>query len=406
MIIPIIFIFLGFNLSPLYDTTDYKYLLQYEPGVISYQDLDFFGIGRGYFRKSLLPRTETYFSLRYFKKYYSRKADYFLSIRPSPSIYIREDNTSLGFNLSVNGDWNYYPLKDYFFTLLGGDFTGVWYNRESVRYYSVSGEIRAGIGVGRIIPIMPIYKALKIEQELMNLGMLTGSLSKDKLEEIADQVRERGEYDDPRHFWRDLESVIVNSEQFKENNLGAVPTIRIDKILSSYPYMHRYYLENKYVDIFEIVPKRFEAVYPYRRGRGFKGELYFGNLYNKHYVTSCYDRESNKNFVGARFNYSHPLSINLQFSFNSIAEVFITDSIYWRKAAIEVDLTYELFNQMFTYWKYNYNGLGKWLGRTSLGFIYYIDYKMALELRGEVLYSEKNNDFKGEIFLGFNYLFF
>jgi len=46
MTVPIIFVLLNFTLFDSNDTTGYKYLLQYEPDVISYENLRLKGYGR------------------------------------------------------------------------------------------------------------------------------------------------------------------------------------------------------------------------------------------------------------------------------------------------------------------------------------------------------------------------
>ncbi len=394
MVIPVILAFLGFSLPQLYDTAGYKYLLQYEPDVVSYEDLSLRISGGGYFLYSEYDDVTEYSSLSYLKRYYSHKIDYLLSVNPFQSIYKYDEDRMFDIGISLSGYGKYYPIPNYFFGSLGGKFRSI-FRRDSLNQSSISGEFTAGVGIGRIIPLSPMDKALRIEQELMELGVISNPLFREDIKRIADQIGKKEEYNDPRDFWRELESSITKSEQIEDNRLGAVLTIRIRNIIKMPSFSYRKY-------------KR----YPALRCRGFEGEIYGGYLYRNPFP-SLYYKKVNKNFIGVRFDYSHPLSVRLQFTFSSIGELFLLESLDLRQATIKSDLTYEVLNRLFTTWEIEYSRrdissdvidyIEIW--ESSLECRYFIEYKMSVFLKNDLIYSPESREYKFRLSTGFNYYF-
>ena len=98
-------------------------------------------------------------------------------------------------------------------------------------------DVTPGVGYGRFIRVTPLAQAVRIEQFLIDEGVIKGPLSKETLIALAQVIERRGEFETqfgdrykPRWF-RAMEEVIAESGMFVEGGFGAVGTLRVDEVL-------------------------------------------------------------------------------------------------------------------------------------------------------------------------------
>ncbi len=369
-------------IASINDSIGYNYLMEYYPGVVSYHNLYFYGNLRYDFEKSESSREGSSMQMDYYKRYYSLKNDWYLMINPYGS-FNREDNENeLYAYLRSEGDYKVYPFSAPFFASLGGNFQGWWRNADTSDFRRVSGELEAGIGFGRMIPLSTAYEVLKIEEELSELGNLDKNISKEDLALITDFLRNKGHYLDVREFWRDFENLIKNLEGFNSDRLGAVPTIRIDEIINRGSYTYRM-----------------------NRDRGYEIRGYTGFKFSKDYGTSP-EINYEDFFLGGRFRYSRPISTKLQFRFDLEGETYVSDSIEIKNINISSSLYYEVLKKLYLtlnagYYnvKDRYYEIKREYFSVSLSPTYYIQYRLSFGLRGTYYYYT-SNDYNGETYRG------
>ena len=392
-------------LSNFENSSDYKNLLTYEPEVLIFQDFSLVGLTRVRFERLSIKDSYIYEWLNpvYYRRYYSNKYEYDLSVSCKEVIYgYNYKDTKLYINFGFQGIGKYYPINELLFTSLSFNLIPEFYKEDSwnKRFF---GETQVGFGFGRMIPISPMDKAIKIQKELLELGVITDSFPDEILKEIADIISQKANYNDPRDFWRELEWIIISSGLTEGEKLGAASTIRLNEIFITYiPW--NWSFPERTRDIYDLRGSYFRSVYKNLlegRERGFEVEIYIGDRYRSNHS------KSNNIFLGGRFDYSYPLSPKLQISFNSIGEFFTGDTLKWRKANVKSELTYEVYRKLFTRFGFRYNGLNPYyLWVISHGFDYLIEYKMVLSTDFSLIYSADKNDFYGRFSLGLNYLFF
>jgi hypothetical protein len=390
-------------LSSFENSSDYKNLLTYEPELLVFQDFSLVGFTRVDFKKLSIKDSYILEWLNpvYYRKYYSNKYEYDLSVSGKEIIYYYKD-TKLYINLWLQGIGQYYPINELLFTSLSFNLIPELYKGDSWDR-RFTGEIKMGFGFGRMIPISPMDKAINIQKELLGLGVITDSFSDEILKEIANIISQKANYNDPRDFWMELERIIVSSGLTEGEKLGAAPTIRLNEIFITYiPW--NWSVPERTRDIYDLSGSYFRSVYMSLlegREKGFEVEIYIGDRYKSNYS------KRNNLFLGGRFDYSYPLSQKLQISFNSISEFFTGDTLKWRKANVKTELTYEIYRRLFSRFGLRYNGLNSnYLWVISHGFDYLIEYKMVLSTDFSIIYSADKNDFYGRFSLGLNYLFF
>lgn len=400
-----IIIFSTFFAPELDSSSNYKNLLTYEPEKLIYHAFSIFINTR--LRLIDMEMDDyclsEYLSSGYQRRYYSPEFEYKLAITGRQNISVYENSKRYHFDFGINGMGEYY--------ILDGLFSGSFHFGMNPRVYKLdkwhkflSGEVQIGLGLGRLIPIAPMDKALKIQKELIESGVITESFAIETLKEIANLIALQSNYNDPREFWNELESVIANSGLIEGNKLGAAATIRLNEILKSnitwnlsYPRLGGY----RYFGGPLAIPKDFPEIVLSERMRGFEVEVYLGGRYR-----SGGNYEDNF-FIGGRFDYSYPLSPKLQISFNSISELFPGDTIKWRRARVKTELSYEIYRRLFSRLRLSYNGLNTAeLWTITAGLDYLIEYKMLLSPDISFIYSNRDNKLYMRFFLGFKYQFF
>ena len=97
--------------------------------------------------------------------------------------------------------------------------------------------VTPGLGYGRFIHVTPLARAVRIEEYLLEEGLIEGPLSKETLVALAQVIDRESEYRTnfgPRYRVRWLEAmeeVIAESGRFVHGGLGGVGTLRITEVL-------------------------------------------------------------------------------------------------------------------------------------------------------------------------------
>lgn len=370
----IMLLFLIGFVASVNDSIGYSYLMEYDPGVVTYHNLSVYGNGSYYFEESHSESGRSSLNVNYYKRHYSLKSDWYLGINPRGSFSRRGEENSISAGFRGKGDCKFYPISAPIFLSSEGDLdlTGSWRDGEGSDYYITQGELRAGIGFGRMIPLSTAYQALKIEEELVELGKLDENISKEELKQVADFLSNSSRYLDAREFWQDFENIIKNLKGFNTDRLGTVSTIRIDEIINK---------------------GKGSYIYNMSRDRGYAVKGHAGYEFYGRSSTTGTDIDYKRYFLGGNFTYSRPLSTKLQFLFDSRVETYVSDSIEIKNLNISSSLYYEVLKKLYLtltsgYYSYmsRYNERKREYLSISLEPTYYIQYRMALSLRGDVSY--------------------
>jgi hypothetical protein len=406
----IILIFLiGGLFSSSNDTLGLIFLREYDPEYLSYHHLSVGLNEYGYLRSDSYNSVSVYGDFDYYRRIYSRSKDFYFWIQPYQYFYFNEGDFSWSSRGYLKGVFQWYPISLPLFTRIQGNFHGDYSERQENNIIKDGlGEVEVGLGFGRIVPLSDAYKALKIEEELIDLGELSGKFNRGDLEKISDQVMRKSKYLDERDFWRDLDSIVAETESFRHERLNAVSAIRINKILGT------------------SLKSRLSSI-SYMSGvdRGCEADLYLGYLYRYSKYTSGISGEDliNKEkalYTGVRYDIAHPLSVKLHLYGHSIGEAYLSDSVGLKEINLEVGLNYEVFNHFFSDFGIEYlNGTRRYSawGRDEERFsliwrnIYYIDYKMSVSINGSFSYflrsgGDHTDHFRGLLSTSFDYHFF
>ncbi len=94
-----------------------------------------------------------------------------------------------------------------------------------------------GVGYGRFIRVTPLALAVRIEQFLLDEGVLKGPLSKETLIALAQVIERQGEFETQFgdrykiRWFKAMEEVIAESGMFVDGGFGAVGSLRVDEVL-------------------------------------------------------------------------------------------------------------------------------------------------------------------------------
>jgi len=395
----IILIFLiGGLFSSSNDTLGLKFLREYDPEYLSYHHLSVGLEGRGYLRSDSDNSIGGDGNFDYYRRIYSTTKDYYFQVYPYQYVHYNEGNFSFSSRLDLQGGFKLYPFSIPLFTLIEADLYGS-YEERSETDISKNGiaEVKVGLGFGRIIPLLNAYKTLKVEEELTDLRELSERFGRRELEKISDQIMKKDRYLDERDFWRDLDSVITETESFKHEKLNAVSAIRINEILSS-------------------SLNRSGVKLPFLSGidRGFETVFYCGYRYRYSRIIDDYfdedqTREEKDIYSGVRFDFAHPFSVKLHLYGYSLGEGYLSDSLGLKEINLRVGLVYEVFNNFFSDLSIEYcNRKNRYLtGPQDAGYIsldwrniYYIDYKLSIAFNGYLNYYMRRRDDDSNVFSG------
>jgi len=406
----IILIFLiGGLFSSSNDSTGLKFLRGYDPKYLSYHHLSVGLNGYGYLRSDSYNLVNSYGDFDYYRRIYSTSKDFYFRIQPYQNLSFYEGDFSSSSRGNLGGTFQWYPFPLPLFTQIDGKLHGDYSKRpeNDIRKDGVA-EIKLGLGFGRIIPLSDAYKTLRIEEELIDLGELPGRFDRRELEKISNQIIRKNKYLDERHFWRDLDSIITETESFKHGRLNAVSAIRINRILGT----------NAKVRLSSVS-------YLYGFDRGYEMGLYLGYLYRYSKYTSGISGEyySNKEkglYAGVRYDVAHPLSVKLHLCGHSSCEAYLSDSVGLKEVNLSIGLNYEVFSRFFSNFSIEYlnseRRYSSW-GRDEEYFsfdwrnIYYIDYKLSISFNSSFYYffgreDDITDSFRGLLSTSIDYHFF
>jgi hypothetical protein len=107
--------------------------------------------------------------------------------------------------------------------------------------------VTAGLGYGRFINATPLARALRAEEELRQMGVLTSGMRDEVLLDVAKilapevRAKYRQEYDEwERYYYADIEKEFQKSGKLKDDELGSMGTLVLRDVLDEY-ISDRYY---------------------------------------------------------------------------------------------------------------------------------------------------------------------
>ena len=107
-------------------------------------------------------------------------------------------------------------------------------------------DFTPGVGSGRFIRVTPLAQAVRIEEFLMEEGVIKGPLPDETLVELAQVIERRGEFeatygDRYEVKWlKEMERIVLESGQFAHAGLGAVGSLRVYEVLFEERVNERY----------------------------------------------------------------------------------------------------------------------------------------------------------------------
>lgn len=400
------------------DTTEYKYLLKYEPEEVVWQDFIFM-TGAKLASRNIIDYNSFNEKLHpgYYREYYSNRYEYYISAELVESFQHHElyDYEYISFSTILKGGLEYYLKKNLFFVLsdIKTKYNYCDWINSNYSNKGIVNEFQIGAGIGKVIPIFNMDIAIEIQNKLLELGMLEKEYTYRKLNDIADMIGKRSKYNNPEVFWKELEKEITDYEGYAGERLGAAATVNINRIINENLNWSWTYNRLNNISLGHGVYCTSEATYYkkwkdyhkqpiFNREKGFQIKCYAGNRYfreNSNVVT-------NKIFLGGIFNLEYPLSSDLQFSLSTNSEFFMGDTIKWRKADLQTALNYKLFNNFYTGFSLKYNGLSHAFWKTSIVSNYIINYRLVFYADAGLTYSSKYYEYRDHIKIGFKYLIF
>jgi hypothetical protein len=392
------------------DTTGLNFLKEYDTEYLSYHHLSVSLNEYGYLDSDSYNSASVYGDFRYYRRVYSRSKDFYFWVQPYQYFDFYEGYFSLSSRGYLIGTFQWYPLSFPIFTLIQGDLNGDYSKRQGTDILkSGVAEVEVGLGFGRIIPLYDAYKTLKVEEELINLGELSGKFDRRDLEKISEQIIRKEKYLDERDFWKDLDSIITETENFKNDRLNAVSAIRINRILGT-----------------SLRTKLSRISYLSGVDRGYETGLYLG--YNYRYYSRIdeigdedYANKEKEIYAGVRYDVAHPISVKLNLYGHSSGEAYLSDSLGFKEINLKAGLNYEVFNSFFSDFSIEYSNNTRryytWDREDEERFsliwrnLYYIDYKLSISVNGSFAYSLRRGDdhtnlFRGSLSSSLNYNFF
>ena len=114
-------------------------------------------------------------------------------------------------------------------------------------YDQPASSLTVGVGYGRFIEATDLAKAVRIEEFLIKEGELSDHLPKETILEISKIINREGEYRDKygetyeKEWYKDMETVMRESNLLKEGGLGAIGILRIEEVLEREDIADRFY---------------------------------------------------------------------------------------------------------------------------------------------------------------------
>jgi hypothetical protein len=114
-------------------------------------------------------------------------------------------------------------------------------------YDQPASSLTVGVGYGRFIEATDLAKAVRIEEFLIKEGELSEHLPKQAILEISKIINREGEYRDKygetyeKEWYKDMETVMRESNLLNEGGLGAIGILRIEEVLEREDIADRFY---------------------------------------------------------------------------------------------------------------------------------------------------------------------
>ena len=114
-------------------------------------------------------------------------------------------------------------------------------------YDQPASSLTVGVGYGRFIEATDLAKAVRIEEFLIKEEELSDHLPKEAILEISKIINREGEYRDKygetyeKEWYKDMETVMRESNLLNEGGLGAIGILRIEEVLEREDIADRFY---------------------------------------------------------------------------------------------------------------------------------------------------------------------
>ena len=131
-------------------------------------------------------------------------------------------------------------FKDAFGSLRGSTDVHNHYDRPA-------SAVTVGLGYGRYIQATALAQAVRIEEFLIEEGVLGCHLPKAAILELSKIINREDEYKDKygatykKEWYKDMEAVMSESAKLKDNQLGAIGVLRIEEVLERESIADRFY---------------------------------------------------------------------------------------------------------------------------------------------------------------------
>lgn len=231
-------------------------------------------------------------------------------------------------------------------------------------YKEIDSKGSVGVGYGRFIAATAFAKAIRIDQFLLEEGVITGHLPKADLIKLGNVIEREGEFRDEhgsayRPYWyQAMEKAIRNSGKLKGDRLGAMGILRMDEVLFQEVIHDRYY------------------GWDVRAGVG-------------HEITT-FDGSDPEGSIEVGFSFAYPMGLKSQFnhrtdystSFEDAGDAFgvtsVTDYIYELSNRIDFIGSYRL-----RYDKSSADDDATDAHSIRAGFIFYIENQVNVSIAGQ-----------------------
>lgn len=232
-------------------------------------------------------------------------------------------------------------------------------------YKQLQSRVSAGTGYGRYIAATAFAKAIRIDNFLLDEGVITGHLDKETLIQLGHIIELEQEYKDkygatyePK-WYEDMEEVIKKSGKLKGETLGAMGILRIKEVL-----------------FYETIHDRF-----------YGWDIRFGVGYD---LTTS-DKSSTDASAVSGFSFAYPISLGTQINHGTEYSSNFGNFGKEYELVSYIDYIYELSNRIDFLCGYKFHSIKPSADVDAFkshalraSFIFYIENKINLVLNGQM----------------------